>query len=799
MTRINKHDLLSKIKSTPCKIDYSKLIPDFNPFELEMYDFGSAKGKKNQIGLLRGLTDHEEIARAIKTLSFTMRNDISTRYNEPAGLIDYLVSINDGISTHTINKLKWQVKAADYKNKKLALNHVMVAYPILARHNNESFESSSSALDYVLSRDGVTFVKAPHGDGKSSLLAKPFVKQMERQGLLVVTVAHLTTLIADLATKFDCDHYKRLHEEYKTCPTRRHLKYEQWIAENKIKTIAVCLPSIIKHLKNTIAKADCLIIDEVSQVVRFITSSVGEMNNVDVFEHFCEMIRSAKRILALDADLDSLTAEFFERVRPGEKFNFVTVPNPDKSESGLNASLIYGEKYNDWIVNLAADDLKKGKRIIIATDIKSEAINAAELLKRIVPRAKILTIHSGNSSDKEQRDFMHDADNKAAEYDCIIHSPSIRSGVSISKVHFDTGYAIFRGSTVLPSEAIQMLRRCRTIRSWHIGLSEKMDSSLLDPELLHKQAALHDKLTGMILEDNPEFNKLFVETKAAESECKNNFATFLVKQLDYYGFNVDKQEAKEPELEQTLSDISKELSESNREAIKGAKRITELDFETLQDIEEKTEEQSAQMRAFLIRQSFGVDLITDDHISLLTGGGIRKANQLRWILYGDMMLEKHAKTSSLRRYYRIKAQHIKKVIDLAGDDLETFNVNHDRVETIANYLWSNREALIFLGLMDKNRYSYPQIDRSGYITGYKLKARPKKDGTLVREFCDRAGLLVKPSKGSTMACGEKINVVNYKQSPMMPLIIYCAEQAEQKIKDEWLLLCCLAIKFHVER
>ncbi|WP_228201136.1 hypothetical protein [Klebsiella aerogenes] len=54
------------------------------------------------------------------------------------------------------------------------------------------------------------------------------------------------------------------------------------------------------------------------------------------------------------------------------------------------------------------------------------------------------------------------------KYDGLIYSPSISSGVSIEQKHFDRHFGMFCGE-VVPSDAIQMLRRDRTAKEFIIG------------------------------------------------------------------------------------------------------------------------------------------------------------------------------------------------------------------------------------------------------------------------------------------------------------------------------------------
>ncbi|MFO5546981.1 hypothetical protein ACLBPS_29875, partial [Klebsiella pneumoniae] len=55
--------------------------------------------------------------------------------------------------------------------------------------------------------------------------------------------------------------------------------------------------------------------------------------------------------------------------------------------------------------------------------------------------------------------------------DSQFHGPAITSGVSIEQKHFHRHFGMFCGE-VVPSDAIQMLRRARTAKEFIIGFDK---------------------------------------------------------------------------------------------------------------------------------------------------------------------------------------------------------------------------------------------------------------------------------------------------------------------------------------
>lgn len=775
---------LKEVRDQLSKLNCATL--DYNVYDLEFYDFGSVFGKKNQLTAFKNITDPLDVATAAKTLAWTLRNEIGIRYEDYRGLVNFIVDSNFIITQKTIDSLMLSAKSLTKGIKQRALKHITISDDQLYKHYHTKFESSSDAVDYAMACDGVTLIKAPHGDGKTFLIAKPYVELQKGKGDCVVTIAPLRTLVADLATKFNCEHYLEIQNLYETDPLRRSLTLEQWCEASYIKVLAICLPSIVKSLEDVVKKVDTLIVDEVTQVVRFITSEMGGMDNVAVLNRFVDLIKSAKNIMCLDADLNEATVTFFEKILPAEEFNIITVPNPTRRKSGLTANLIYGESHAEWIVSMAADDLKNGNRICIATDSQSKAENVATLLGKLCPDSRILSVHSANSGDEEQQKFIANADVEAEKYDCIIHSPSISSGVSISKVHFDTGYALFCGTTILPMTAIQMLRRCRTIRDWYIGINERVDNSLIDESVIIKQHQQLDRMItrkGVKIDNCEPFNRLYNSIKSMAHECNGNFAIYLVHHLQYFGFNITRQEAVEVEEKQqlTLSDVSKERRREYKDMVINAPDLHDDQYEELSNKENKTEKERAAIVAYLIRENFGVKHIEDEHITLFENGALSKISMLRWAIKSDKMIERHAMTAALRKYQGIKGGFIRNMIALSGSsssDLENFGFKHTEVNAMAEYVWDNRQTLIVLGLMSRKYYSYPVYDKDGVIKLFKEKARPKKDGTIVRDVTDKMGLLVKPKQAKDYVNNKRVSVTNYDPSGSMKYLLHGVEKRQ---------------------
>lgn len=156
--------------------------------------------------------------------------------------------------------------------------------------------------------EGISFIKSPKGSGKTTFLSDAIRKAITRFATLeeyeegtdfqgeesiltkekVLLIGHRRALIGDLCNKLNLSCY--LDDE----------KLRQGEVHERQKRYGICLDSLMKIRG---LRYDIVVIDEVEQVLsHFLSETVGEKRQA-LFRLFCEQIRSAKKVVALDADL----------------------------------------------------------------------------------------------------------------------------------------------------------------------------------------------------------------------------------------------------------------------------------------------------------------------------------------------------------------------------------------------------------------------------------------------------------------------------------------------------------------
>jgi hypothetical protein len=263
---------------------------------------------------------------------------------------------------------------------------------------------------------GVIILKAPHGIGKTKDVGTLFADDAKADGERFVATCHRISLVDELGRRLDLDSY---HDRV----TERGL--------------AVCVNSIVTaELKDYCATAENVFIDEFSQVLNHIVGDAVE-DNKRLYGQFKTMVSNAKRLIISDADLSDRDIAWLEYCRPDDVFRIYEM-KPDNS--ALHCTFQQGRKAADVAMGAIISDLDEGKKLIVATDSKKKAAKLEELIARERPDVRCLSVHRDNAGCKRQKAFTDDPNGQCVEYDIVIHSPTISSGISIEVDHFDCGY-----------------------------------------------------------------------------------------------------------------------------------------------------------------------------------------------------------------------------------------------------------------------------------------------------------------------------------------------------------------------
>jgi len=335
---------------------------------------------------------------------------------------------------------------------------------LAARTNSITFENpitpeSAEAVSEKISTDGGRYLlKLPTGYGKTKDIIEPAVRRAIGEGKKVLVVSHRRSINSAICLDIEG------MVSYDECT------FPKVIANAK--GIRVVINSIsAEKFTDFLDQVDVVIVDEATQVIAHILG--GEVKNRQAaWEALDFVVKKAGTVVFADADIDSRCVEM---IGPDH-----IVYSVERDHSGISiktAGL-------DQVRAMAIESAIAGENVLIAIDgAKAAKALAATISKKTGVEALVIT--SENSKWKDQAAFI--VDPNATSHKVVIYSPVITSSLSITSGHFTKHFGLFSGQ-VVPSDAIQMLRRDRTATEFVVGLKTPEYSKQEQLEATHVHA-----------------------------------------------------------------------------------------------------------------------------------------------------------------------------------------------------------------------------------------------------------------------------------------------------------------------
>lgn len=212
---------------------------------------------------------------------------------------------------------------------------------------------------------------------------------------------------------------------------------------DKHSSLVIQLDSI-KRIKHIDMSNKILFLDEFNSIIEYlITSPTLKTKRVLIFQLFLKMIRTAKQVIAVDADISDICFVLLKHI--GLQYEFYD--NTFKHAKDVPAYEI--ELRDDLINKLLIED-----KFIVCCDSKVECKSLYNdlLLKNPDIDIKLIT------SELSQDEYIN-----LDDHDKIIMSPKIIYG--LDSVMKRSVYCVYKAKTINPRSMIQQVNRCRNIIS----------------------------------------------------------------------------------------------------------------------------------------------------------------------------------------------------------------------------------------------------------------------------------------------------------------------------------------------
>lgn len=450
-TSIDADDVLAKVKELRTDYPASKRIIGIKSGVTEAIDaaYKTASGIADNDGAI--IADSIYKMSKMDVAMLIVRNDISDRAMHKAAYDlardafltgdisgkSEMLAIASGRSAdecqYLIERKLERMNAELYRRTQRVSSIYQDAYTVVP-------ESAQEIAEHICSTAGKFLLNLPTGYGKTSEIIEPLVREALACGEKVLVISHRRSINATLCTGIAG------MVSYDECTSPDIIR--------KAKALKIVVNSLsAAKFKDFIESADTVIIDEASQVISHVLG--GEVKSREaVWNALNFVVKNSHTVVMADADINARCVEMI-----GWDHTLYSIKR-DHSDIAVKTGDL------DQVRGLVIEAAAAGENVLVSCDgAKAAKALAAAIKKRAGVEALVITSESARW--EAQAAFI--ADPNSTAHQVVIYSPVITSALSITSGHFKKHFGLFAGQ-VVPSDAVQMLRRDRTAREFIVGM-----------------------------------------------------------------------------------------------------------------------------------------------------------------------------------------------------------------------------------------------------------------------------------------------------------------------------------------
>jgi hypothetical protein len=466
---------------------------------------------------------------------------------------------------------------------------------------------------------GIVAIASGKGTGKTKFIAGA-IAQTEN----VLSAGHRVVLMRNLC--------QRLRLDYRGDLDKANGRF--FTGGGYTLRIGFCVDSLLAIDPQQFQGCD-LVVDEVVQVLRHLLTSstcAKDGKRPALLARFRDLVRSARRVIVADADLDNASLRYLQDLRGSDKAeDSVFLIQNDYQAAGYPVEFIECPSRSVIIKKLllSAGKLPPDKALLVVTDTKKASKLIAAQLQKQYAHLRILVINSETSSREAEREFITVPDEvlARAEYDVIIASPSMATGVSIeSQGAIAEVYGVFHGCSATDADMAQALDRvrepvprvvwCAEFGSNYSKVSRATNAIQMKQNLLEQTMATTQIVRSSLRSDgleiianydwrsDPNIN-LWAAISAAQNQSMSQLRTALLVRLRYEGKQVTVWNApNNPEMLSVLKQATKEINQQDAEALVAAPILNAVQLLELEQKEFRSLQESRAIARFFFCQFY---------------------------------------------------------------------------------------------------------------------------------------------------------------------------------------------------
>jgi len=483
-----------------------------------------------------------------------------------------------------------------------------------------SLEVHQRYLRVEYPRNFLTLVKSAKGTGKTEGLISA-VTAAHDEGRRVLLLTHRVQLGQAICDRVGLPYISEVRSA----------------GEGSLLGYGLCVDSLHRNSQARFNAEDwkgaLVLIDEIEQLLwHLFNSSTCKSQRGVILPQFVEVLKNAGQVIGLDADLSDITADYLERVTGHQAYTILNTWKPSEDEAWD------GYFFNKSIELLQRldQDLRQQRRCFILTQSQKPkspygSINLEKHCLKAWPDARVLRIDADTVADPNHPAFgcIGSLNSLAANYDVVIGSPSIETGVSVDiRGHFEGVYAFLPGQCP-ENSARQQLSRVREPIPRYIwaatyGSVGILHGGELSPRALLGKLGARAKVALQLLEWDEDGDCLNLNTEALDLWAKMaarlnggliSFRETLSRNLEAEGHRlhaggIDSSQPFTPSetLKGDVEETRNESWDEECEAVAASDPITDSEASKLEKKRSLTEKQRRQLRKNKLGKLYGVDV-----------------------------------------------------------------------------------------------------------------------------------------------------------------------------------------------
>jgi hypothetical protein len=416
----------------------------------------------------------------------------------------------------------------------------------------------------------------------------------------------------------------------------------------RVEALSITIDSLYK-MANNLQAYGCLFVDEAAQyLTHLLRSKTCKKFRAEILEVLEYLVRNSKLVVLADAHLDDVTIDFFKTMRPKGEQPFI-IQNDWKS--GGRETFWYEGGNSSALVAAIHVALLEGKKVIVVTDSKrfvkkleKSLIDSPDFGKVEVESGaqseverpeeeddnhlRIWALHSENSGSEENVALIKDITNSVKNFDVLIASPTIGTGVDIcggqGDYHFDGIFGAFHGISQPATECAQQLWRYRPNVPMHVWTAPKPPYGYAEcnPRKIKEQILQKNEMTAFLIRIDPETGKrgaekdwaldAYCQIEAQRNRSINNLRQDLRSLLEEMGNTIILMgEAVDNAAKARMKAAGEAIDQAHCEAVANSLEIDKSTYERRQRQDYLKPDEFLECEKYRIHDTYGMEVTTE--------------------------------------------------------------------------------------------------------------------------------------------------------------------------------------------